>query len=146
MPLSQVTLKLASGLRHICTHLVQLGSYSPSQSSYTVHSHTAARILTEFVLQQGQPVIHYFSRWRSPVIKGPILQERERTSYSLICFGKHKTYLYPSIYQLEPYSKQCHFKLEIRASQFTLVMIIPSFALSLTVMRIQKTTQCLFTI
>ena len=48
----------------------------PSQSGHTVHSHTAARVLTELALQQTQPVLHYLSRGWSAIIKGPVLQRK----------------------------------------------------------------------
>ena len=48
---------------------------SPPQASHTVHSHAAAGVITELVLQQAQPVLHHFARRGRPVIKRPVLQK-----------------------------------------------------------------------
>ena len=48
---------------------------SPPQASHAVHSHAAAGVITELVLQQAQPVLHHFAGRGCPIIKRPVLQE-----------------------------------------------------------------------
>lgn len=48
---------------------------SPPQAGHAMHSHAAARVITELVLQQAQPVLHHFARWGRPIIKWPVLQK-----------------------------------------------------------------------
>lgn len=47
---------------------------SPSQAGHAVHSHAAAGVITEFGLQQAQPVLHHFAGRGRPVIERPVLQ------------------------------------------------------------------------
>ena len=48
---------------------------SPPQAGHAVHSHAAAGVITELVLQQAQPVLHHFAGWGRPIIKRPVLQK-----------------------------------------------------------------------
>lgn len=48
---------------------------SPPQAGHAVHSHAAARVITELALQQAQPVLHHFAGRGRPVIKRPVLQK-----------------------------------------------------------------------
>lgn len=49
------------------------GGYRPSESSNTVHGHTAAGLISKLHLQQVQPVINHLVRWSRAIIEGPVL-------------------------------------------------------------------------
>lgn len=54
-------------------HVGTAGGYRPSESSNTVHGHTAAGLISKLHLQQVQPVINHLVRWSGAIVEGPVL-------------------------------------------------------------------------